>query len=400
MQTSKPATHIADSRGQVHVPTPISSLVLKVASRCNLDCDYCYEYRFGDDSWKRQPALMSTAVAEQIGRRIAEHAMRWQLTSVGISLHGGEPLLAGADRLRNLMQSIRRGAGEGVAITFGMQTNATLINAEVAEALGSMGLSIGVSLDGPAPSNNRHRLDHQGRSSFEATVRGLHVLREYTGRTCFAGILSVIDLDADPIANFNFIASFSPPQIDFLLPHANWDRPPPGQVTEDDTPYADWLIPIFDVWFNGRHNEISLRTFEEIIEHLIGGAGSLETLGLEPVSLLTIASSGEIEGVDTLKSAFPGAHKLGLNVFDHSFDDALPKAGIAARHAGLSALGEQCVTCPIVGVCGGGYYPHRYASANGFRNPSVYCKDLKKLVTHVAAALRASSTRGREARSA
>ena len=34
---------------------PINEFVIKVASRCNLDCDYCYEYNTGDNTWKSMP---------------------------------------------------------------------------------------------------------------------------------------------------------------------------------------------------------------------------------------------------------------------------------------------------------------------------------------------------------
>ena len=36
-------------------------------------------------------------------------------------------------------------------------------------------------------------------------------------------------------------------------------------------------------------------------------------------------------------------------------------------------------------ICGGGYFPHRYRSGSGFRNPSVYCADLQRVITHIAA---------------
>ena len=35
---------------------------LKVVSRCNLDCRYCYVYNGADDSWRKQPAVMSDEV--------------------------------------------------------------------------------------------------------------------------------------------------------------------------------------------------------------------------------------------------------------------------------------------------------------------------------------------------
>jgi len=30
-----------------------------------------------------------------------------------------------------------------------------------------------------------------------------------------------------------------------------------------------------------------------------------------------------------------------------------------------------------------GYLPHRYSKQNGFDNPSIYCNDLMKLITHI-----------------
>jgi sulfatase maturation enzyme AslB (radical SAM superfamily) len=46
-----------------------------------------------------------------------------------------------------------------------------------------------------------------------------------------------------------------------------------------------------------------------------------------------------------------------------------------------------CQTCPVVKVCGGGYIPHRYSAARKFDNPSVYCRDLEKLIRHIHATL-------------
>ena len=50
----------------------------------------------------------------------------------------------------------------------------------------------------------------------------------------------------------------------------------------------------------------------------------------------------------------------------------------------------MCQSCPIVKVCGGGYLPHRYSLHRGFANPSVYCRDLTKLITHVRSSVLAT----------
>jgi uncharacterized protein len=49
---------------------PIIELVVKIASRCNLNCKYCYEYNMGDDTWKRASKFMTNDVAKQLGKRI------------------------------------------------------------------------------------------------------------------------------------------------------------------------------------------------------------------------------------------------------------------------------------------------------------------------------------------
>ena len=70
-------------------------------------------------------------------------------------------------------------------------------------------------------------------------------------------------------------------------------------------------------------------------------------------------------------------------MFDHDFDAALAEPAIAARQIGLAALGDQCQACPVVRICGGGYYPHRYRAGHDFREPSVFCPDLLRLIAYI-----------------
>src|SRR5580693_6073961 len=78
---------------------PFSTFVVKVASRCNLNCSYCYMYNLADQTYRGQPAVMSGAVTAAMARRIASHASRHGVPSVHVILHGGEPLLLGRHRL-------------------------------------------------------------------------------------------------------------------------------------------------------------------------------------------------------------------------------------------------------------------------------------------------------------
>jgi uncharacterized protein len=104
-------------------PLPFREFIVKVHSRCDLSCDYCYMYEMADQSWRDQPRAMSPEIAELTARRIGEHAKAHNLPSVTLILHGGEPLLAGRDLISQLVTATRRYAGPATTVNATVQTN-------------------------------------------------------------------------------------------------------------------------------------------------------------------------------------------------------------------------------------------------------------------------------------
>ena len=98
---------------------------------------------------------------------------------------------------------------------------------------------------------------------------------------------------------------------------------------------------------------------------------------------MVIETDGSYEQVDSLKAAYEGAPETGMNVFDHDLDVVAKHPGIVARQQGIDGLCQTCQKCPVVSTCGG-LYTHRYRAASGFANPSVFCADLLKLITHIS----------------
>jgi len=364
-------------------PVPIRQFLFKVFTRCNLNCDYCYVYELADQSWRDKPAIMSLEVLEASATRISEHVDAHDLDEVRIILHGGEPLLAGAAFLRTLTEVIRSAVRPSTRVGFGMQTNGVLLTEQAIDLCAALHISVGISLDGGREANDRHRNFKNGRSSYDKVVSAIERLLASGHPQLFTGILCTIDLANDPVATYDQLVSLGAPAIDFLLPHGNWSQPPPGWEGPDRTAHADWLIPIFDRWFDAPRREVRVRYFEEIMNLVLGGFSQVETIGLTPATLVVIETNGMIEQVDSLKSAFDGAAETGLSVFESSFDDALATPGMAARQLGSGALSQTCLDCDLSSICGGGYYPHRYRQGSGFLNPSVYCADLYGLISHI-----------------
>ncbi|MEU6868662.1 radical SAM/SPASM protein FxsB, inactivated metallohydrolase extension form [Streptomyces sp. NPDC046876] len=376
------------------VPVPFREFVVKVHSRCDLACDHCYVYEHADRSWRRRPPVLSEEVAERTAERIAEHARDHALPSVTVILHGGEPLLAGTARLRRLCAALARGIGPATVLDLRIHTNGVRLDEAFLDLFAEYGVKVGVSLDGDRAANDRHRRFADGRSSHPRVARALALLRQDRHRPLYLGLLCTVDLENDPVAVLDALASFAPPRIDLLLPHATWDTPPPRPGGAADA-YARWLLRAFDHW-DARGRPVPVRLFDSLLSTLRGGPALTESLGLAPSDLVVIETDGTLEQADSLKTAYEGAAATGFDVRTHRFDEVAAHPGIRARQAGLAGLGPQCRSCPVVRSCGGGLYAHRFRSGGGFANPSVYCADLRALVDGVEART-ARETAGREA---
>ena len=379
-------------------PTPFREFVLKIHSRCDLACDYCYMYEMADQSWRHQPLAMSRTILDQAAQRIAEHAAAHALAEVTVVLHGGEPLLAGPELISYAAAVIRGTMPPGTRVDLRVQTNAVTLDTAYLRLFSRLDIRVGVSLDGDQAGQDRHRRRRGGQGSHAEVSAALHRLASGEFRHLFRGLLCTIDIRNDPLATYEALLDFQPPTIDFLLPHGNWTAPPPGRPPGGaDTPYASWLIPVFDRWYRSPRVPTSIRLFAEIMHMLLGGPSATEAVGLSPVAVIVIETDGSIQGEDVLKSAYPGAPAMGLHISRDTFDGALLEPSVAARQIGVQALCEACRSCPVHRVCGGGLYAHRYRAGTGFANPSVYSPDLFRLISHIRDTVEADVAASRRA---
>lgn len=362
----------------------IQQLVLKIHSRCDLACDHCYVYEHADRTWHSRPTVISEETLGQVARRLTEYAVSKELESVTVILHGGEPLLAGPARLRRICAELSRALAPVTALDLRIHTNAVRLNREHLRIFDEFGVKVGVSLDGDRAANDRHRLDRRGRSSYDRVVRGIELLRLPEHRHLYQGILCTVDTTNDPVSVHDALTALDPPRIDYLLPHSTWDSPPPGHGRGGSaTPYADWLLRIFDRW-EEQGRPMPVRTFDSVLSTLRGGPSLTEALGLAPSDLAVIETDGTFEQADSLKTAYEGAPATGYDVFRHGFAEFAEHPGVRARQSGIAGVSETCRHCPVVESCGGGLYAHRYSGAKGFDNPSVFCADLRGLVEGIA----------------
>ena len=382
-----------------HTPLPFRQYLLKIHSRCNLACDYCYMYEAADQSWRSRPLRMELGTVGRAAESMLDQVQAHGLREITVILHGGEPLLVGAGHLDAVLDVLVSTLAEHTRLVLKLQTNALLLLRDPAllTVLHRYRVQVAVSLDGTAADHDRHRRHPDGRGSHTRTADALRLLGSPEHRALYAGLLCTVDLASDPVETYEALLEFTPPRIDLLLPHGTWLQPPPRLSTRmpidppsggEPAPYGDWLCAVFDRWYGAPRRETGVRLFEELAVLLLGGRAASEAVGLAPVDLVVVETDGAIEQADSLKIAYEGAAGTGLDVFAHSFRTAAEHPAFQTRQRGRAGLGPVCTRCPLVGSCGGGLYAHRYAeeppaTAGSFAHPSVYCADLARLIRHI-----------------
>lgn len=365
------------------------SLIVKVASLCNLNCSYCYMYNMGDLTYKNQPKYMSGDITSLTLKRAFEHISLHGISDFRFIFHGGEPLLVGKSYYRDFIRKAKElFKNSDVELKFSVQTNGVLIDKEWCELFNELKISVGVSIDGTKEDNDTYRKDHSGKGSYVKVIKGLNIAQNYLHKG--VGLLSVININADPVKTYNHLKGLNVSSLDFLLPDANYTSLPPLPKKRDKNYssyseyYSDWLISVFDEWFKDEDkNRPSIRFFEYILHLLFGGRATLDSLGTEDNEALVIETDGSIEALDVLKICGNGFTKDNAHVRTHSFDDALNSDLARLYNQAHNNLCGLCSKCDLKSVCGGGNLPHRYNPGNGFDNPSIYCKTLAKVIIHI-----------------
>lgn len=365
----------------------VDTVLLKVASRCNIDCSYCYVYHMGDFGWLSQPKIMSLETCEAVGNAL------WDLAEnnghqFAVILHGGEPLLMGEAGLSVLFATLRRSIPSSYAIS--IQTNGTLITNDILDLCDHYNVTISMSLDGPRHIHDRNRVGFDSLGTFDQVMSGLRRLRSHAaGDRLFTGVLAVVDPSSDPVEVYEFFKELSPPSLDFIYRDGNHARLPPGKSSLTSTEYGTWMSRLLEAYVRDP-NPIQIRILDDLVKLVMGGSGSKEGVGLTDYKMLVIETDGSIAKNDTLKSSYNGADRFSevWSVHDGAVSALLATTEFLESAAMQRPSNSTCLGCPELPVCGGGMALHRWSDDNGYDNPSVYCADQKLLIHHIRETVR------------
>jgi uncharacterized protein len=150
---------------------PLHALSLAVAQKCNLGCTYCYAQQgdFGGPSknmrWETARLAVELLVAQAVpGARL------------NLAFLGGEPLANRPVVRRATELATELAASRGLAATFSITTNGTLLTEGDAEFFERYGFAVTVSLDGVGEVHDRQRPFKHGGGSFDRIMERVQPL--------------------------------------------------------------------------------------------------------------------------------------------------------------------------------------------------------------------------------
>lgn len=364
----------------------LDTVLLKVASRCNINCTYCYVYNMGDDNWAQQAKFMAADTQTAVCAALAELRAS-QPTGFSTVLHGGEPLLLGAARLQSLFAQLR--AVLPVSYPVSLQTNGILLSPAIIDVCARYQVSVAISLDGPAAVHDRARLTHGGAGTFAQVMTGYDLLRTHPEAAFLnAGLLAVIDPTSNPAEVYAFFKTVGAPSVDFLYRDGNHTRLPPGKAAPASLEYGTWMAGLLTAYLHDP-DPLPIRVLDDMLKTLLGGHVSKEGLGVTDFGILIIDTDGTLMKNDTLKSTYNGADQFatGRNIRTTNLREFLGSAEFQRYRQQQRPVAAKCLNCPELAVCGGGMLLHRWSEAAGFANPSVYCADQLHLIGSMRQAL-------------
>lgn len=360
--------------------------VIQASPFCNLDCDYCYLPDRGNK------ARMSEATLRRAFERLFESGLaQEQLTVVW---HAGEPLAVPVTWYERAWEAVTPLIPAGLRIDESFQTNGTNIDAKWCAYFKRRGVHVGVSVDGPALLNDRHRVTRAGRGTFDRTRRGMDLLR---ASEIDYHVISVLTWDAleYPDELYEFYVGHGIRRVGFNIEEKE------GQAHES-TLLREGVVDRYRRFLERFLERVQREPGRLLVRELDGAAAAL--LGgpppgtpaasdpfndqTEPFAILSVDHAGgfatfspELLG---LSGAPYGSFTLG-NVHRDAYRDVVGTPGFRAIfgdiEAGLAACKQSCA---YFSRCGGGAPANKYFENGSFASTeTLYCRLTRKAVLDV-----------------
>jgi uncharacterized protein len=361
----------------------IDVVVVQPTPFCNIDCTYCYLPSRND----------KTLIAQSTVRNLFEKLFGsgWASPSVNVIWHAGEPLVAPIAFYREAFEAIERLRPREIDIMHSFQSNGMLLTPAWCDFIEEWRVDIGISIDGPRPLHDRHRVTRSGQGTFDKTIAGVRLLRERGMPFHTISVLSRDSLDAaDEMYEF-----FAAEGIDHVC----------FNVEESEGQHSSDMLAVGDVrtrfrafltrfWQLARASDKVkfVREVDTMISAVFRpNAAPFRNQQVEPLAMLNVDCLGN---VSTFSPELLGYKQAEYNDFiignidTDSMEQIRDSRWLVAMQRDIDAGIEKCrASCEYFSICGGGA-PMNKLTENGSFNSSktVFCSLIQMAAADVVLA--------------
>lgn len=259
---------------------------------------------------------------------------------IRVTLHGGEPLMAGHGILRRVLEGLRMRFGRG-GYEVALQSNLWLLDDEFCELFSKHTVEIGTSIDGPEEITDAQR----GVGYFERTMRGIKLAREYGLRIGCIATFTLISA-----SRWREVADFFRAERLGLTIHAAVPQMGSEDASYSLTPqqYASLLREALDYYLEYRC-EMLVSSLDQMCQGVAFAEGKVCTFRDCLGMFLAIDPHGGIYPCQRFCGMT--AYRLG-NLADHPTLSDLLSSPMASRMAERQAkVREACGECEHLDYC-------------------------------------------------
>lgn len=346
----------------------ISLLIKPASSACNLRCKYCFYHSISKNRSVESYGMMSENTLENIVKKALLEAE----PECTFAFQGGEPTLTGIGFYRKLIQLQEKYNTKNIKINNVIQTNSILINEEWAGFLHNNNFLVGVSLDGPKDINDLHRIDIEGKGTYNRIMKSIAILDKYKVEyNVLSVVTSIVARHGNKVYDFYKKNGFKYFQFIQCLDPLN---EPFGTNKYSLTPkmYGNFLNDIFDKWYEDvlKGDFVDIRYFSNLISMIAGNRP--EVCGMSGICSCEFVIEAD-GGVYPCDFYVIDEWRMG-NINDMNLR-GLFYSETAQNFIKVSTnVNDKCKECKWFNICRGGCRRHREPIINGIPSLNYFCE--------------------------
>lgn len=304
---------------------------------------------------------------------------------------GGEPALMGVDFYRRVVELQETYAPEGAVVINALQTNATLIDEEMARHLSDHKFLVGISLDGPAYLHDRYRRSAGGAGSFKEVMRGIQRLREKNAAMNVITVVTDIQVrKAKEVYRFLCDQYFDYHQYIPCVEFSEDGNLEPFAIKGEE--WGDFLCELYDEWSKWDIQRVSIRLFDSIIARLVDGSCTVCDMDSDCRHYFVVESNGDVYPCD-----FYVRPELRLgNVLSGSWEQMWRSPIYADFGARKAMWQELCNQCEFLRFCLGDCPRRRTCGSGNTGGVSRLCSGYRQFYRHALPSLQVIAERIRQ----